>query len=418
MSKKIENKTIDKTEEIDENKINKIDKKTICDLCYLICYALHKDKKRDKNRLAKMDFSSLYQLAKTQTLTAITYMGLEGEGVILLKQYSPELARKWEQDKKMAIRKNILLDEGRNEILAKMEEAGIWYIPLKGALLKDLYPRYGMRQMSDNDILYDAAYQKKLRILMENLGYKTEAFGTSSHDVYQKPSIYNYEMHKTLFGKGGVKEKYQYYVNIKEKLILDSGKKYGYHFTDEDFYIYMTAHAHRHFSDGGNGLRCLVDCYVYMSKKEATMDWNYIFGELKKLKIDEFEEQCRIVSKKLFDDRNKTSDMDDLSEEEWKMIVYCIESGTYGTIKHSVEKGLREIQKDEKPISIQTKIKYWKNRLFLSQEMCEEGYPFFAKHRYLKPFLALYRIFRTLLFRRKEIISEIRNVYAINKKKK
>ena len=52
---------------------------------------------------------------------------------------------------------------------------GIWYAPLKGILLQALYPKYGMRQMSDNDILYGVEGQKKLIAMMKKRGYKTES---------------------------------------------------------------------------------------------------------------------------------------------------------------------------------------------------------------------------------------------------
>ncbi len=421
MSSKTDNKTMDKMEKIE--KTEKINQKMLSDVCYLIYCALHKDEKRDEERLAKMNLPALYRFAQEQTITSMIYMGLEGTEA--LKKCSPELARRWEQDKKLAIRRNILLDEERKVILSKMEEAKIWYMPLKGSVLKDLYPRYGMRQMADNDILYDKTYQKELRTLMKSLGYKVESFDRGPHDIYQKPSIYNYEMHTSLFGKSGDKAKYEYYSNVKERLILDTGKKYGFHFTDEDFYIYITAHAYKHFSGGGNGLRCLTDCYVYVSKKGAAMDWDYIERELKKLKLEKFERQCRIVSEKIFGNPDicnlnlkkseKEQSEPELSKEEWELIYYCATSGTHGTIEHSVENLLREIQPNEEEISFKTKIKYWWSRLYLSRERCEEGYPFFAKYRFLQPFLMLYRIARSGLFRRNEILCEMKKVHGINK---
>lgn len=44
-----------------------------------------------------------------------------------------------------------------------MEQRGIWYLPLKGIILKEFYPSVGMRQMSDNDILFDEAFAEQVR---------------------------------------------------------------------------------------------------------------------------------------------------------------------------------------------------------------------------------------------------------------
>ena len=65
-----------------------------------------------------------------------------------------------------AIRKNVLLDSARAEIFARFEAEGIAHMPLKGSVLQLDYPSYGMRQMSDNDILIDAgrAAEKARRV--------------------------------------------------------------------------------------------------------------------------------------------------------------------------------------------------------------------------------------------------------------
>ena len=45
----------------------------------------------------------------------------------------------------------------------------------------------------------------------------------------------------------------EYYQDVKSHLILDEGSRYGYHFSDEDFYLYMLAHEYKHFSGSGTG---------------------------------------------------------------------------------------------------------------------------------------------------------------------
>mgnify|MGYP002969688486 CR=1 FL=1 len=79
------------------------------------------------------------------------------------------------------------------------------YLPLKGIIMKDYYPSVGMRQMSDNDILFDKAYAKQIRDYMSDNdilfdadawermekhmiseGYKAEYVGKGNHDVYHK----------------------------------------------------------------------------------------------------------------------------------------------------------------------------------------------------------------------------------------
>ena len=58
-------------------------------------------------------------------------------------------------------------------------------------------------------------------------------------------------MHRSLFGKGHETKMQEYYSDIKARLIPNEGSKYGYHFSPEDFYIYMIAHEYCHYLING-----------------------------------------------------------------------------------------------------------------------------------------------------------------------
>ena len=60
------------------------------------------------------------------------------------------------------------------------------YLPLKGIIMKDYYPSVGMRQMSDNDILFDADAWERMEKHMISEGYKAEYVGKGNHDFYLK----------------------------------------------------------------------------------------------------------------------------------------------------------------------------------------------------------------------------------------
>ena len=135
----------------------------------------------------------------------------------------------------------------RQTIFSEFEQHGIWYLSLKGSILKDLYPENGMREMADNDVLYDSGKQKEvMQIMLEN-GYTAESVGKSHHDVYMKPPVLNFELHTALFGEYHSPNLYNYYLDTKCLMQKDEGNHYGYHFNDEDFYVFMTAHEWKHF---------------------------------------------------------------------------------------------------------------------------------------------------------------------------
>ena len=68
---------------------------------------------------------------------------------------------------------------------------------------------------------------------------------------------------------------YHYYKHIEEKLLKANEKSYKRLFSDEDFYIYMTAHSYKHYSVGGTGLRSLLDSFVFVKEKGKHLNWDY-----------------------------------------------------------------------------------------------------------------------------------------------
>ena len=147
----------------------------------------------DRERVQAMDQEALFQLAKQHLLTGIIAFALESAG------FGSERTT---AAKGQAIRKVLLLTAEKDKILEQFEKAGIWYLPLKGSLLKDLYPAIGMRQMSDVDILIDAGRLQDAKAIMQELHYEKFEEG-GAHIEFQKKPLYNIELHKRLFSPVG-----------------------------------------------------------------------------------------------------------------------------------------------------------------------------------------------------------------------
>ncbi len=346
-----------------------------------------------------IDLDNLYAVSKFHSLTAISAMALESAGIAL-----PD---RWREAKAKAIRKNILLDAERAQILGYFEQNGIWYLPLKGVILKELYPKTGMRQMADNDILYDSRFQTQVMEYMEGRGYKTESVGKGNHDTYHKPPIYNFELHTQLYSEQSDKTIHDYYDDVKSRLVKDNDKQYGYHFTDEDFYIFMTVHEYKHYSISGTGLRSLLDCFVYLHSKGKSLDREYICGELDKLGISDFERKSRALAMKAF----SSAELPELSRDEREMLEYYLLSGTYGTQKQSVE---NRMDKLAAKTGSKSKLRYVLSRIFPDTGFYKEYYPFFYRHKILLPICWIYRLFKGLIIKSKNILGELKIV--VNKK--
>ena len=364
------------------------------DMIYLVFCAVN-EIIPDKKRVESANLPILYKAAESHLLTAAVAFALDSAGIH---------DSAFIQAKAKAIRKIALMDADMAVIIAKMDKAGIWYMPLKGTVLKDYYPKFGMREMSDHDILFDASRANEVKQIMIGMGYDAEHFGSGNHDCYYKEPVSNFEMHRSLFGIMHETKLHEYYSDDKTRLLPDEGSTCGYHFSPEDFYIYMIAHEYKHYSNGGTGLRSLLDTYVYLNK--VTIDKDYVAAETEKLGIREFEELNRSLSVHLFADGMT---LESLPEKERDMLSFVQKSGTYGTLEHSIKNKMKKVVGKSGKVTAGMKMKYYLSRLFPRQEVLSSWYPP-AKFKVLVPFVWLYRILVVAVVRRDKVRGEIRLV--------
>ncbi len=358
------------------------------DLIYLLACSVN-GIAPDTARVQAMDLEKLYRLAK--------FHSVRGAVCIALKRADIE-DKQFNQAYKKAVRKNIYLDMERTAIIDDFEKQGIWYMPLKGSVLKDLYSENGMREMADNDMLFDADKQEQSKEIMLAHGYTAEHYGVSNHDVYHKLPVLNFELHTALFGVAHAEPLYKYYADVKRLLRKDEGNSYGYHFSDEDFYVYITAHEWKHYNDSGTGIRSLLDCYVYCKNKGDTLDWDYITEQTKRLEIADFEQERRELAVKVF----SSDTLPDLTESEQEMLMYYLTAGTYGTFDNAIKKKLKD----------QSKLSFWVHSIFIPRKQMAASVPFTAKSLLLYPVGVAWRCGRVLIKRRDRLKQTIK---AVNK---
>lgn len=360
---------------------------TQLDIIYLISCVLH-DVIPDSERVKDIDADDLLKLCKHHSIVGIVCYALESAGI---------KHEKFQKEKNLSVRNIMLLDGERKQICKFFEENKIWYMPLKGVYLKEYYPKIGMRQMCDNDILIDENAVEKVKLYMTERGYEMKL---SDHDYqFLKLPCYNYEIHKRLIGDLNKKEWVDYYQNIKQKLINDSNNKYAYHFSDEDFYIYMKLHEYKHFTECGTGIRSLIDSYVFLKRFEKVLNRDYIAEECRKLGIADFENKSRSLSLKLFD----SGVTDNLTEDEKELLDYYFKSGVYGSFENKVKSALESEKKSA----------YIIKRIFPPIDTYKYSYPFFYRHKILLPVGWAYRLIRGIFCKKNTIKSEIKTIISI-----
>lgn len=380
-------------------------------LLYLMACALQGVSAREEI-LADADLKQLLIMVRRHSVASMVCMALEKTAIFA---NADETAKKqWLEAKNKAIRKNMLLDAERKAILHELEIQGIWYMPLKGSILKDWYPKPGMREMADNDILVDPSGREQVQEIFQNRGYKTVSFRKSNHDEYEKPPIYNFEMHVSLF-HGIYKGLAEQYENVKERLLPVDGTAYQFAFTPEDFYVFVLAHAHKHYSRSGTGVRTLADIYVMDRHLGDIMDWNEVEQKLTQLGIAEYEQHSRVLAEKLFSAVRPLAETE-LTEDEKEMLLYYCNATTYGTVDNRVNNRLHELQENSEDIKLWTKIKYCCVRLFPGREFCKFAYPFVYKHPWTLPFFWVWRIVDRCITNKKNVQQELKALKAVSRR--
>lgn len=359
------------------------------DLAYLAACAVS-GTPAEGGRVDRMDLDAVFALASAHRLSAVAAMALADAG----RRDSRSgmiIAR--------AERRAILFDHEWVGVRLALEAAGIRHMPLKGAVLKDLYPKLGMREFVDYDILIDPARAAEVRAIMEARGFDTESYGIEQHDVYVKAPIIRFEIHRVLFAEWGMARLYDYYRDVGGRLVADGRSGFGCRFTPEDFYLYMIAHEYKHYESGGTGLRSLLDTYVYL--KACALDMDYVRKEAEKLGLAAFESRNRALAAALFEGGDVTDP---------EMLEVMLASGASGTYERYVGRQL----------SGSGKAAYLRKRLFgpsggPEKAHFREQYARFYRFPLLLPFLPAYRAVRALAVHPRQLWNEIKALVRAKK---
>jgi hypothetical protein len=244
-------------------------------------------------------------------------------------------------------------------ILKEFDKEGIRNVPLKGYFMKRLYPQSDFRTMSDIDILVDRKNFKKIKKIFESRGFE-DVNVINSKEIHFKKDLMYFEIHADL------SENYEgYYDDIWDRVTLRNGYKCSYEMNLEDFYAYMLYHSGKHFSNGGIGIRMIMDIYIYITKYPE-LDFKYIESELNKMGLATFEKNCRELALNWFTEESTV--INELGE----FIMYC---STFGNRK------VNFYQSGKK-----TGNNFWLKQVFIPYKTMRTRYQYLEKAPVLLPF--------------------------------
>lgn len=264
------------------------------------------------------------------------------------------------------------------DIQEEFEKEGIRNQVLKGAVMKSIYPRQEMREMSDVDfMIYEDNFDKTEEILLRHGFSKVQAI--KHHVIFRKSPYLIFEMHWSLYEQTVDKAQYLYYKD-QFRAILKEGCQYTYDFSREDFYVYMISHMAKHFYENGCGIRNLLDIYIYQQKYGDTLDGDVVTKELQACGLIEFEYHARKLAE-IWLSGDKTTDFYN------HMFMYMLDCGIYGKSENGIWGQLAKITTKDEALKGKIHIKY----LFPKVDYMKEYYPWVEKYKILLPFAWLNR---------------------------
>ena len=338
------------------------------------------------------DYSALLEISKKHSMSGMIAAALRARGIHL-----PEFDEAFGN----AMRYSVLQTREFKTISDKFCRAHIRHLPLKGILLKAIYPKPWMREMSDVDILIEADTHEKVKAVMLESGYTSVYYGNNNEDVYRKAPCFTFEIHRTLFDRKGYPKLQAYFDRASYK---PSPKlPYLWEMSADDAYIYLIAHVFMHYQASGTGLKSLLDIRLYLDTYRDGMDFSYIQAELSKLGAEAFEKSVRQLSQRFLVPES-------LSPEEKEQLDYYIFSGAYGNLDQYFINRAAEATDG----TVRSKIKYIGSRFEITDDALN-AHPFYRKHPRLKPVIAAARFAKAIVKKPKRLIRELRAISRVKK---
>ena len=331
------------------------------------------------------DYPHILRLAESHAVTGLLYPALKkvlpsGEALLtsLKKQSFSSAAREGIQEKELA------------RIFAACQEAGIPILPLKGCVIKALYPYPELRLMSDADLLIREGDGRKMRSLMEGLGFRFRKVDAGDTDVYVSPLSMNYEIHLDLEGEGFSPASRRFLKRLPDLAHAVREGSCILELPPEEHYVYILCHFIKHFIYGGVGVRQLAD--LFLCRHRWDLRWERVRSLLEELELEAFHSSLEALWGHWFLGEEAT----DLTEE---LGTYILKSGVFGNEEQRAADRLLSQNKEKS---------YVLSRLFPPYKTMKAYFPILKKLPILLPFAWVWRAIRAVLFRRGKLNTELK----------
>lgn len=334
-----------------------------------------------------LDWDRVYRIVSAHQIAPLIYYGIRNADIAI----PTEAMYKFRN----SVLNSAVADEQQSQTLSSIfsafENAGIDYMPLKGIVLKSLYPDTLTRVMGDADIMIHIEQYDKIKGIMTDFGFKQVV--ESDHELIWCKNEIRIELHKRLIPSYN-KDYYSYYGDgwRLAKPCGDSAHRFCLDANDE--FIYLFTHFSKHYRDGGIGIRHFVDLYVYINANKS-LNESYISEELKKLQLYNFYLNIRRTIDVWFNG----SESDDITDF---ITFHIFESGSYGMQDSIILASAVKESKNHRSFYT-TRLYQIIEIIFPKYRAMSKRYTVLKKSPYLLPLFWIVRFFDTLLTKRKNI---------------
>lgn len=308
-----------------------------------------------------------------QTVFPTVKKAAETEQTDLLKRLETELQPQYY----VTLKQSVLQDHEGREILDQLGREGLHCIALKGWEMRDLYPDRLMRQMADLDILVRPYDYRRIKTVMEKLGYRSGEESAWKHDDFQKGEVH-VEMHKRLTDDSGEIQKWER--ELWNRAVPVAGNVYQ--MSPEDSYIFHFVHLHKDFMNGSFGLRRIVDTWLL---QRQSLDVDEVKTVLQRFGLRTFHDRMVYLSRAAMGE-------EPIDENCEILLAHAFAYGIYGSDVSYKAGRIAAMGTDMKSGKRRSAI----NAVFLPFERMKAQFPVLEKWPILLPWFWIKRILRFL----------------------
>lgn len=337
-----------------------------------------------------MDYQAVYWLSEEQQIVPLVYYGAVKDPAFL----SHPFAQTFLERTCVYVGHNQEQQETVERVCHAFDEAGISYMPLKGTLLKPMYPSPEMRVMGDADILIRMEEYEKIQKLMLAMLYIPRK--ESDHEFnWTDMKGLQIELHKRLIPSYN-EDYFAYYGDGWRLAHLVEGSQSRYEMSPEDTFIYMFTHFAKHYRDCGVGIKYVIDFFIY-KRQYPKLDMGYIARELENLQLFDFYQNIMRLVQVWFEDAPSDEMTDFLTTKIFM-------DGVFGNdVNSAMSEGLK-ISKESRSVRAR---KRWRLIFPSYKSMCAR-HPILEKWAILLPLFWIIRGF-DILFNHRDRYQEQKN---------